>query len=67
MPIYKITSEDRAKILASDRCRAIGIVDNAHVDHGTHHTMALSKNVAQLLRDELGVEAEYVHAVEHAV
>jgi hypothetical protein len=41
------------------------IVDNGHHDHGTHHTMTFSRHMAKLLKDELGVEAVFVHDLNH--
>lgn len=100
MPVYKISKEDRAKILNVsvenldragalidaakqrgeylswyDACRQIDpntdhgkyhfIVDNGHHDHGTHHTMTFSANVAAMLQRELGIKHEFHHAIHH--
>jgi hypothetical protein len=43
------------------------IVDNGHHDHGTHHTMTFSQNVAMMLERDLGVKTEFVHAVHHVL
>jgi hypothetical protein len=41
------------------------IVDNGHHDHGTHHTMTFSHNVARILERDLGVTCEFVHKTDH--
>ncbi len=41
------------------------LIDCADGDHGTHLTITVSNNVAAMLRRELGVALEFVHAVHH--
>src|ERR1700731_2168727 len=103
MPVFRISKEDRAKILNVtvsvldqakilidtawgenpprylswyDACQQVDpktdhgkyhyIVDNGHHDHGTHHTMTFSNNVAVMLERELGIKPVFFHKVEHA-
>ncbi|MGY4288902.1 hypothetical protein ACVWXO_008122 [Bradyrhizobium sp. LM2.7] len=41
------------------------LIDCADGDHGTHLTITVSNKVAGMLRRELGIELEFVHAVHH--
>ena len=65
MPIYKISAPDLAKIKADPQYGFLH--ENSKMDHGTHWTITLSNRSRDMLVERLGIEAQFVHAVEHGL
>lgn len=55
MPVWKMSATDYARIKASERHHFIHLNATSRAKDGCHH-MTFSRNVAAMLRGELGVE-----------
>lgn len=64
MPVWKMSGDDYARIKASERHHFIHENATSRTADGCHH-MTFSRNVAAMLRAELGVELAEIHKVDH--